>query len=201
MILTIPYNPTLPGGYDKLTSAILRYGRHPNHTLFVAAKEEHEDGAFAMAMKLKEQFGRYFAITVPDRQETGLRASNRMFTASLDALRAYEPTEEETHDPVMFYFDPSWHPRKARWLDEFQAEYYLAGAPVTFGNFVRRGTSARIDGPVAIHRRFLSETKLLDFLPQDTHWREFLAWEIINNGLQSEALGQTPPAYIRPSNS
>ena len=197
MILTIPFNPTLPGGYDKLTSAILRYGRHPNHTLFVAAKEEHEDGAFALAMKLKDQFGRYFAVTVPDRQETGLRASNRMFVAALDALRDHVPAEGEMPDPVMLYFDPSWHPRKARWLDEFQAEYYIAGAPMTFGHFGK----GRIEGPVALSRRFLKETKLLTFLPQDTHWREFLAWEFINNGLQSEALGQDLPAYIRPSNS
>lgn len=197
MILTIPYNPTIPGGYDKLTSAILRYGRHPNHLLFVAAKEEHEDGAFALAMKLREQFGGYFAVTVPNRQETGLQASNRMFVAALDALRDHVPSYGEMPDPVMLYFSPSWHPRKPRWLDEFQAEYYLSGAPMTFGCFGK----GKVDGPVAISRRFLAETKLLRFLPQDKHWREFLAWEIINNGLQSEALGQSLPAYIRPSNS
>lgn len=197
MILTLPYNPTLPGGYDKLVSAILRYGKHPAHTLFVAAKAEHEDGAFEMAMKLKDHFGRYFAITVPDQPETALRASNRMFVASLDALRAYAPAAHEMPEPVMLYFDPTWRPTQDRWLDKFQAEYYIAGAPTTFGHFQTKGT-ARVVGPVAIKRDFLKITKLLSFMPDDIHWREYLAWEIIQNGLQAEALGRILPAYIRP---
>jgi len=198
MILTIPYNPNLPGGYDKLASAITRYGKHPNHTLFVVAKEGHEDGAFLFAMKVRECFGRYFAVTVPDQKETALRNSNRMFAAALDALKQYEPTEHEMPEPVMFYFDPTWRPTKARWLDEFQSEYYIKGAPTTFGHFKTTGGVGKVVGPVAIKRDFLQKTKLLSFLSDSTHWREFLAWEIINNGLPSEALGRVLPAFIRP---
>lgn len=201
MILTLPFNPTLPGGYDKLATALLRYGRHPAHTLFVIARQEHEDPAFEFAMKVRNQFGRYFAITVPDQRETALKASNRMFVAALDALRQYAPAAHENPEPVMLYFDPTWRPTKARWLDEFQSDYYLAGAPSTFGNWKVKGDAARVEGPVAISRKFLNQTKLLDFLPDTTHWREFLAWEIINNGLQSEAFGRVAPSYIRPSDT
>lgn len=198
MILCIPYNPTLPGGYDKLTNAILRNGRHPNHTLFVTSKEEHGDGAFEFAMKIQAQFGRYFAVTIQDQKEGALHASNRMFVSALDALRQYEPSDSEMPEPVMLYFDPTWRPTKQRWLDEFQAEYYIAGAPTTFGHFKRTGGVGRVVGPVAIKRDFLQKTKLLSFLPPDVHWREFLSWEIIGCGLQAEALGRILPAYIRP---
>src|SRR6478609_8333553 len=145
MILAIPYNPNLHGGYDKLVGAINRYGRHPAHTLFVLAQEEHEDGAFALAMKLKDQFGRYFAVSVPTPEvpDSAIAGSNRVFLAAMDALRSYEPTENEMPEPVLFYFDPTWHPRKTRWLDEFQTEYYLAGAPVTFGCFQVKEGNAR----------------------------------------------------------
>ncbi len=198
MIVALPYSPDLPGGYDRFVSAITRYGKHPSHTLFVIAKEEHTDGAFELAMRLKEQFGRYFAISLDERRETRLQESNRMFLTALNALKEYQPTENEMPEPTMIYFDPTWRPMKQRWLDEFQMEYHLAGAPATFGCFQTKGGKGKILGPVAINRRWLGITKLLDFLPANTHWREFLAWEIINNGLQSPAIGQLLPAYIRP---
>jgi len=198
MILTIPYNPNLPGGYDRLTGSILRLGKYPSHTLAVVAKAQHEDAAFDFAMKIHGQFGRYLAVTVPDAQEMMLAASNRMFLAALDMLWDYAPTEHEMPDPAMFYFDPSWRPTKQRWLDEFNTEYYLAGAPTTFGCF----NEQKPVGPVVIKQDFLKKSKLLGFLPgAGAHWRDFLAWEIINNGVNTEALGRTLPAYIRPFDS
>lgn len=200
MILAIPYNPNLPGGYDRITSSILRNGKHPNHTLFVVALPQHEDGAFALAMKLKDHFGRHFAITVPSPRhpETKIQASNRTFLAALDALKTYVPSENENAEPVLLYFDPTWRPTKARWLDELQADYHLAGTPVIYGNFNAQGDNAKIEGPVVISRRFFGKTILVDFIPHDTHWRNFLAWEMIKNGLQAEAFGKVLPAYIRP---
>lgn len=200
MILTIPYNPSLPGGYEKFVASIMRNGKHPGHTLFVTALPQHEDGAFDLSMKLKDYFGRFFAIQVeaPAKPETPVQASNRAFLAALHALQSYEPLPNEMPEPVMLYMDPTWRPTKQRWLDEFHTEYYIKGTPVTFGNFETRGDQARVVGPVVISRRFLGLTKLLDFLPADTHWRGFLAWEFVNHGLQAEAIGRTLPAYIRP---
>ena len=195
MILTIPYHPSLPGGSDRLAGALSRNGRHPNHTLVVITQAAHEDAAFDFAMKIHGQFGRYIAVTIPDQQEPMLVTSNRMFLAALDMLREYVPADYEMPDPSMLYFDPTWRPTKQRWLDEFNSDYYLAGAPTTFGCF-RDGKPI---GPVVIKQDFLKKTKLLDFLPgAGTHWRDYLAWEIINNGVNAEALGRTLPAYIRP---
>lgn len=201
MILAVPYNPTLPKGYAKLVADLNRNGRHPNHALFVVSQEVHQDEAFEFAMKVKDQFGRYFAVTVPTQDTGMIWTSNRMFLAAMDALKSYIPTPEEMQEPVMLYFDPTWKITRPRWLDDFQAEYYIRGAPVTFGNFRVKGEKARIEGPVAINSRFLKITKLIDFLPRDLHWREFLAWEIVNNGLQSEAFGRISPAYIKPANA
>lgn len=200
MLLAIPYNPNLPGGYDKLVSAIQRHGKHPAHTLFVISQQEHDEQAFELAMKLKDQFGRYFAVTLPPpaQPETMLRVSNRMFSAAMDALRSYEPTDEENPKPVMLYFDPTWRPTKARWLDEFQTDYYMAGAPAVFGRFVKEKDRARVEGPVAVGIDFLKHTQLLNFIPPNSHWRDFLAWEMVNVGVETPALGPALPAYIRP---
>lgn len=198
MLLAIPFNPTLPGGYKKLADSILRYGRHPNHTLIVPSLVSHEEEALEFAMKLKDQFGRYFAVTVPDQPETMLRTSNRIFTATMKALNDHTPAPGEMPEPVMLYHDPTFKPFKKRWLDEFQAEYYLSGAPTVFGRFKVDGDTARVEGPVAINARFLKATKLIDFLPDDAHWRDFLAWEMFNVGVSAEAIGKVLPAYIRP---
>ena len=200
MLLTIPYNPTLPCGYDKLVSAIQRHGKHPLHTLFVASQQEHEDGAFELAMKLKDHFGKYFAITLPPpaHPETMLKVSNRMFVAAMDALRTYKPTGTDHPKTVMLYMDPSWRPTKPRWLDEFQSDYYLAGAPKVFGHFKTEGDKARIEGPVAVGIDFLAHTQLLNFIPPSAHWRDYLAWEMVNVGVRADAFGPVAPAYIRP---
>ncbi len=197
VILTIPYNPNLPGGYERLTNALLRNGKHPNHTLLVLAKREHEDPAFDFAMKIHDQFGRYVAVQIPssDTPRSAVAESNTVFLTALEALRTYEPGDHEMPDPAMLYFDPTWRPTKTRWLDEFNTEFYLAGTPTTYG-FSQDG---KILGPVVLKRDFLKKSKLLEFLPSSgTHWREFLAWEIINNGLQADAIGRVLPAYIRP---
>lgn len=194
MILCIPYSPTLPRGYDKLVGAISRNGKHPAHTLFVISESAHDDAAFQLAMKLRDYFGRYFAITVPSQPESMVMTSNRMFIAATEALKNYAPAAHEMQEPVMLYFDPTWRPTKPRWLDEFQTEYYIRGAPTTFGNFRKD----KVVGPLAIKRDFIGKSSLLRFLSGKAHWREFLAWELINNGVQAEALGRILPAYIRP---
>lgn len=194
MIVAIPFNPSLPGGYDRLVSAIIRYGKHPNHTLFVVSRAEHEDAAFEMAITLKDQFGRFFIITVPDKNVPPLQRANNLFVGATDALLAYEPTEDESEDPAMLYFDPLWRPVKARWLDEFNSEYHIFGAKPTYGCF----DGDKVIGPVVLKRSFLKKSLLINFLPTDRHWREYLAWEIITNGLHADALGKNLPAYIRP---
>lgn len=198
MILAIPFNPTLPGGYGKLTNALLRYGRHPNHTLVVLSTTEHEEGALEFAMKLREHFGRYFAVTLDDRPGSMLMTSNRMFAAAMKALADYAPGPDEMQEPVMFYFDPTWKPVKDRWLDMFQAEYYIAGAPTVYGAFDIDGGKAKVVGPVAVNRRFLQLTRLLEFLSASDHWRDYLAWEMVNSGVSAGAIGKVLPAYIRP---
>lgn len=198
MLLAIPYNATLPGGYDRLTDALKRSGRHPNHTLVVISTVEHEEGAFEFAMGLKDFFGRYFAVTLPDQKETMLRGSNRIFRAAMTALHEYRPLPNENQEPVMLYLDPTWRPTQKRWLDEFQTEYYFAGAPLIYGRITREGKKARVDGPVAINARFLQRSTLIDFVPDDVHWRDYLAWEMFNVSVKAPAIGKILPAYIRP---
>lgn len=197
MILTIPFNPNLPGGYDRLINALLRNGKHPNHTLIVLAKQEHEDPAFDFAMKLREHFGSLIAKSIPssDTPRSAVAESNTLFLTALEALRTYVPGDHEMQEPAMLYFDPTWRPTKTRWLDEFNTEFYLAGVPTTYGYF----KEDKPLGPVVLKQDFLTKSKLLEFLPgAGTHWRDYLAWEIINNGVNAEALGRTLPAFIRP---
>jgi hypothetical protein len=201
VLLAIPYNSTLPGGYDKLTDAIKRLGRHPGHTLIVLSTVEHEEGAFEFAMGLKDYFGRYFAVTLPDQPESMLKTSNRVFRAAMTALHDYLPTPTEHPEPVMLYMDPTWRPTQKRWLDEFQTEYYFAGAPLVYGRIKTDKTKARVDGPVAINVKFVQQSTLIDFVPDDTHWRDYLAWEMFKVSVKAPSIGKVLPAYIRPLSS
>lgn len=201
MLLAIPYNPTLPGGYERLIGAFQRLGKHTAHTLIVLTSEAHEDGALALAMELKDVFGRHFSVTIQDQKEPMVKTSNRMFVAAMDTLKKHVPASSEMPEPVMLYFDPTWRPTQKRWLDEFQAEYYIAGAPTIYGYFKTKDEKARVEGPVAINVRFLKQTQLIDFIPDNVHWRDYLAWEMFNSGVKAPAFGKALPAYIRPYDS
>lgn len=195
MILCLPFHPSSPVDYDKFAGHLKRKGSMPNHTLLVVTLQQHEEQAFSFAMGLAGMFHRHFLSVVPDDRGTTLKHSNRMFLAACKALHEYAPDRKEIADPAMLYYDPSWRPVKNRWLDELQAEYYFQNAPVVFGNLV---DGSPVEGPVILAKSYPAKSRLLDFLPDNEHWRKYLASEMVNLGVKTDAIGSQEAAYIRP---
>lgn len=194
MILSLPFHPDLPADYDRFAAHLKRKGSMPHHTLMVVALQQHEEEAFSFAMGLANSFQRNFLVAVPTEHETFLRSSNRLFKAACKALHEYAPGREEIADPAMVYFDPTWRPVRNRWLDELQSEYYFANGPTVFGNF----EDGIPTGPIVLSKEYPAKSRLIDFIPGDIHWRKYLASEMVNFGVKTDAIGPHEAAYIRP---
>lgn len=193
MILSIPFHEDSPVDFEKFAAHLKRKGHMPNHVLMVVCLAQHEEKAFSFAMGLAGYFARHFMVVVPKEKETVLRSSNRLFKAACKALHEYEPKKNELQDPPMCYYDPSWRPVKNGWLDMLQSEYYFANGPTVFGSLEPRSV-----GPVIFSKEYPAKSRLLDFLPDNAHWRKYLASEMVNFGVKTDAIGTSEAAYIRP---
>jgi hypothetical protein len=199
MLLAIPYHPSTPADYADFSVHLRKKGTNPSHSLVVVCRREHEDEAFTFAHSLSSSFHRHFLAVIPDLQETMLDTSNRMFKEAVKFHFNYATDGNEMADPPMAYFDVTWRPTKSRWLDELQSDYFLKGAPTIFANFAPQepGPPAPT-GPLVLAKDYTTKSKLLDFIPQSLHWRNYLAWEMSNLGVACTAVGPADPAYIRP---
>lgn len=195
MILCIPYHPSLPLDYKKLASHLKTKGSHPSHSLMVVCNYRHEEEAFSFSMGLAKLFARQELVVTPDYpDEAPVRASNRLFAAAMKAFHKYVSQPPEHPTPAMLYYDPIYRPVKNRWLDDIQSEYYLKDAPMVLANFVKGLTV----GPVVFGSKYPKSSKLIDFVPETTHWRRYLASELVKDGVETEAFGESADAYIRP---
>lgn len=199
MILAIPYNRRLTD-YQKLETTLRKIGTNPSHAIAVVSTREDENEAFEFMSGLSDGYLRNFSIVIPDAMEHPVRLSNRMFLASMKALRDYKPKQEENKRVSMLYFDPRWVPTKHRWLDELQASYFIAGAPTTFGAFDLQDGKPIARGPMIFGQKYPAQSRLLDFvLESGRHWRDYLAWEIHTLATETDLIGGDPKtACLRP---
>jgi hypothetical protein len=200
MILCIPHHPRITD-YAKFSLALRKLGTNPSHSLVVISNREHEEAAFEFQMGLVDGYLSGKSVVVPDIPgETPMQFSNRMFLAAMKTLDTHVPGPSEHPKPVMVYFDPTWKPFANRWLDDLQGEYYLNGAPLTMARFETRGDGLPVTaGPVMFAKGFPQHSRLLAFLMDSgKHWREFLAWEIVNSAVKTDTIGRNKAASIRP---
>lgn len=201
MILCIPYHPRITD-YGKFGSALRKLGTNPSHSLMTVSTREHEEAAFEFQMGLVDGYLSAKAVVVPDvPRETPMQFSNRMFLGAMKALHDHVPGPSEHPKPVMLYHDPTWRPFTNRWLDDLQGEYYLNGAPLVMGRFETNGAGVPVTaGPVAFAKGYPKHSKLLDFLMDSgEHWRNFLAWELVNSSVKTDTIGRNKAASIRPT--
>ena len=202
MILCIPYHPKITD-FTKFGAALRKLGTNPSHSLMVVSTREHEEDAFEFLMGLKDGYLAAKTVVIPDAAgEPATRLLNRFFVAAMTALAGHVPGPSEHPKTVMLYFDATWRPFTNRWLDDLQAEYYLRGAPRVFGRFEDRGEgfAPLSAGPVAFAKDFPARSKLLDFvIDSGRHWREYLAWELVNSSVKTDTIGRIKAASIRPA--
>jgi len=200
MILCIPYHPRITD-YAKFSLALRKLGTNPSHSLVVISNREHEEAAFEFQMGLVDGFLSGKSVVVPDIPgETPMQFTNRMFLGTMKMLDEHVPGPSEHPKPVMVYFDPTWRPFTNRWLDDLQGEYYLKGAPLAMARFETREDGLPVTaGPVLFAKGFPKHSKLKNFLiDSGKHWREFLAWEIVNVAVKTDTIGRNKAASIRP---
>jgi len=177
MTLSIPIIPGLD--YTPLAKAIKSAGTNPNHTLMTVAFRSDDDRALQFAMELDDYFGKHQRVIVENEVGSPTARSNRMFTAATTAFR------DEKYP--LLYFDPSQRPAAAHWLDVLQANYFRCAAPQVFAKFL----TGKPFGSLILSMRYLQTSTLRNFLPPDTHWRAFLATEMLlkNEPAAEEIIG------------
>ena len=201
MILCIPYHPRITD-YAKFSHALRKLGTNPSHSLMVISTREHEEAAFEFQMALVDGFLSAKSVVLPDLpRETPLNITNRLFLGAMKALDEHVPGPSEHPKPVMLYFDPTWRPFTNRWLDDLQAEFYLKGAPLVVAKFDVKDDGLPVStGPVLFSKGFPKHSKLMPFLiDSGQHWRNYLAWELVNSSVKTDTIGRNKAASIRPA--
>lgn len=194
MFVAIPFLAATKADYADLAKTILRRGTNPNHTLAVVSLRSEDEGAYMFGNALTDHFGRHVKISIEDEPRSGASLANKFFTATLEAFGKYRPSQKENKDTPLLYFDPDYRPNNPRWLDDLQSEYYLKGAPKVFGSF----EDGIPTGPIILSPSFASASALLPFLSGETHWRNYLAWELANNSVKANGIGTHSSAVLSP---
>lgn len=195
MFVAIPFLAATKSDYADLAKTILRRGTNPNHTLAVVSLRSEDEGSYLFGNSLTDHFGRHVKISIEDESLSGIPLANKFFTATLDAFRRYKPSQKDPVGMPMLYFDPEYRPNNPRWLDDLQSEYYLKGAPKVFGDF-DKGIPV---GQIMFSPEFVHTSALLPFLPETSHWRNYLAWELANNSVKANGIGTHSSAVLSPN--
>ncbi len=195
MFVAVPFHPAVPTDYSELAKTIRKLGTNPNHTLAVASTRSYDEEAFQFADSLSDHFGRHVKITV---EKGTAAAANRFLIAVLRAFSKFQPSSKEPKDSPLLYLDPTYRPNSPRWLDDLQTDYFAQGAPMVYGNF-KEAEPPTVLGPVIISKAFLQRSSLVDFLPPNENWRDYLAWEMFKNSVKAVGMGSHESAILSPA--
>lgn len=198
MLLALPYHPSLPVSYERVVADIKRLAGNMQHGVLVISRPQDEQAGLDIAMDLSSSFGRHFTATLVKEGSTPIETANMFLATSLRFLAKYRP--EHPPEPVevpMVYLDPQWRPRAKHWLDRLQGEWFLRGKPPVLGNY-KDPEKPDFEGAVVFGPSYPRKSSLIDFLPADNHWRRFLAWEMFQNSVLTDSIGDDPKALVHP---
>lgn len=167
MTLTIPISAGLTD-YDALARVIAKLGTNPKHTLTTVATPEDDNLAYDFLTSLADCFGSVRRVIVTHTEGTPIDRSNRFLRAAIDA---YLPTDPKF---PMLYFDPTQRPIAPHWLDVLQSNYFHCATPEVFGKFL----AGKPIGSILFSMKYFQTSTLLNFIPPNQHWRNFLSGEM-----------------------
>jgi hypothetical protein len=183
MILATVFHPDLPVDYKQLASEIRAKGPNRPHTLLAICRPEDESETAEWVFNLSDCFTRhYMGVTLADGNSP-LHLSNMMFQTACRFLKAYKPEAHEPEGVPLVYLNPTWRPVGKRWMDILQGEFFMNGAP----QVMRNGDS---QGAVVIGKKYPETSILLDQVPENQHWRNYLTWEMQRNAVETPLLGE-----------
>lgn len=165
MTLAIPIIPN--ADYSALAKAIRSAGTNPQHTLMTVAFRSDDDRSFEFSSQLDDYFGKHSRVVIENETGNNIAKANRMFMAATTAFR------DEKYP--LLYFDPTQRPIMAHWLDVLQSNYFRCAAPQIFAKFL----SGQPFGSILMNMDYVKTSTLRNFTPPNTHWRKFLAAEML----------------------
>lgn len=197
MILAIPYHPSVPVDYTKVVSELVRLAGNKSHTALVISRPQDEQAGLDLSMSLSQSFGKHYHGVLQSPGKTTADTANLFFRTAMRFLKAYKPAQDEPKNTPLLYLDPTWKPRAKHWLDKLQSEWFLKGSPAVMGN-PGNPEAPDFKGAVVVGREYVEKSTLIDHLPDNEHWRKFLAWEMFKNHVLTDSIGDTPDAILQP---
>lgn len=189
MILGVPYHPAITD-YKTLISDLRKRGQLLNHSLVVICHPDHEAEAYGLGTELSDMFQRSANSVVASSERRKFGLSNDFFRAAVRYVESYKSKAGELEDPAILYLDPTYRPARSNWMDSIQAEYYLNNAPKVFGKSKTDDDGAKIfQGPLVISKNYYKSSGLINFMPENTQWREYLKWELTKNSVETNLIG------------
>jgi len=197
MILAVQFIPGLTD-YKALAAEFKKRGNLSNHVLLVLSEAEHEEEAYQFGTEIVDLFGHSVFKALPIMERRKAQLANDLFRHAVWFTMRYKPEDGEIADPALLYFDPTYRPSKTGWLDAIQSEYYLMRAPYAFGSSKPDVEGARIfNGPMVVSKEYGPTSGLLDFIPENVHWRNHLRWEFSKNSRETRLIGQGAESVLK----
>ena len=201
MIVCIPFVnlPEAPYDYEALAKSIQKLGTFLTHSLHVVSRSEDEQAAYEFGQTLADNFARTTQGGLPEAPRNAYQLSNDLFRAAVRFIRDYRPKEGETENLPLLYLDPGYRPQVRAWLDEIQAEYYLNGTPrITVRGKTTADGALAVEGPVLLNRGYYESSGLLNHIPENESWRNWLRWEHKNTAKETKLFGQGGASVLKP---
>lgn len=197
MLLTLAHHPKVPVDYDRVVSDLKRLAGNGGHTILVISRPEDEQRGLDLAMSLSQSFGRHYHGVLQTSGNSIAETANLFFRTAMRFLAKYVPEKTEPEEVPMLYMDPTWRPKGKFWLDKLQSEWFLKGKPQIMGN---PGDPEKPDfeGGVIVGPSYAKSSTLVDQLPDDQHWRKFLAWEMFKSSVVTDSIGTDESALLQP---
>lgn len=196
MILATVYHSDLPLEYKTFAAALRSRGPNRPHTLLTLCRPADESAAVTFTHGLSDTFGRHYVGVTLSEGISGLHLSNLLFQTAVRFHAAYKHAKHEPSDVPMLYLDPMWWPINDRWLASLQTDYYQSGAPKVYGN-PHNPENPDYRAGVVLGKSYGKESALIDQIPETSHWRKFLAWEMFKDAVNTAQLGDREDSYIR----
>lgn len=197
MILSLSFVPGLTD-YKTLAAELKKRGSLGNHVLLVVSEPEHEEEAYQFGTDIADLFLKAVFKALPPAERRKAQLANDLFRASVRFVQTYKHGEGEIPDPALLYLDPTYRPTKTGWVDAIQSEYYLMQAPHIFGVASRDSEGAKIfNGPLVISKEYGPSSGLLDFIPENVHWRTHLRWELSKNSYETKLIGPGADSVLK----
>jgi len=199
MIVATPFISGLTN-YSLLADAYKKRGTMHYHVHLVLSDKVNEEEAYEFGKECADVFHSSKFIALPDFNRRQFQLANDLFRAAVRFAQDYQPGEDESPSAVLLYMDPKYRPIKQNWLATLQSEYHFRNNPLVMSRpETGDGDKRMFEGPIVLRKDFGEKSALLDFLPPESLWRNYLRSELGKNHVTTHLIGGHNDAVLRPA--